>query len=191
MNQTTQNKWDACYSQNKTPPEVAGILRENDFLLPETGTALDLACGLGANALFLAKRGLTVTALDISEVALQSVSAQAALEQLIIDTRVCDIQADTLPKQAYDVIIISRFLDRSLNNAIIEGLKPDGLLFYQTFTCEKTHVYGPKNPHYRLQPNELLKLFAPLRAVFYREYGLIGHSDYGLRNEAQFIGQKS
>ena len=85
---------------------------------------------------------------------------------------------------------MSRFLDRTLSDAIIGALKPDGLLFYQTFTREKTSRKPPNNPDYLLTENELLALFSPLRVIFYRENALIGELQRGLRNEAQFVGQK-
>ena len=57
------NKWNCIYSHsNQTRYPAVQVLTENDFLLPITGTALDLACGLGGNAIFLAELGLAVTA---------------------------------------------------------------------------------------------------------------------------------
>ena len=91
----------------------------------------------------------------------------------------------------FDVIVVSRFLDRRLSNAIIDALKPNGLLFYQTFTKEKTIPTSPNNPDYLLNRNELLTLFSPLQVILYRENGLVGSHLKGLRNQAQFIGQKT
>jgi hypothetical protein len=76
-------------------------------------------------------------------------------------------------------------------NAIIDALRLNGLLFYQTFTREKATPTPPHNPDYLLTKNELLTLFAPLSVVFYQENALIGQHQHGLRNEAQFIGQKT
>lgn len=47
------------------------VLLDNSHLLPASGRALDLACGLGANALYLAKRGMTTSAWDLSPVQLR------------------------------------------------------------------------------------------------------------------------
>ena len=56
-------KWNLLYNQaDASDYSASKVLTENCFLLPSTGTALDLACGLGANALFLAQQGLAVTA---------------------------------------------------------------------------------------------------------------------------------
>ena len=64
-------KWDAIYQRPTQEPQAAEVLRENRFLLPVSGRALDLACGLGGNALFMAAAGLNVDAWDISGTALQ------------------------------------------------------------------------------------------------------------------------
>jgi tellurite methyltransferase len=185
------SKWNNIYSQSgqECYPAVQ-VLTENDFLLPATGTALDLACGLGANAIFLAKQGLAVTAWDISFVVIDKLTTYAVQQRLNINACQEKIVADSFAEYFFDVIVVSRFLDRTLSDAIIGALKPDGLLFYQTFTREKTSQKPPNNPDYLLTENELLALFSPLRVIFYRENAFIGNQLRGLRNEAQFIGQK-
>ena len=185
------SKWNHIYNESgqECYPAIQ-VLIENDFLLPVTGTALDLACGLGANAIFLAELGLAVTAWDISSVAIDKLTAYAVQQGLNINARQKKITAESFTGCCFDVIVVSRFLDRSLSDAIIGALKPDGLLFYQTFTREKTSRKPPNNPDYLLTENELLALFSPLRVIFYRENALIGEQRRGLRNEAQFVGQK-
>ena len=185
------SKWNHIYNESgqECYPAIQ-VLIENDFLLPVTGTALDLACGLGANAFFLAELGLAVTAWDISSVAIDKLTAYAVQQGLNINARQKKITAESFTGCCFDVIVVSRFLDRSLSDAIIGALKPDGLLFYQTFTREKTSRKPPNNPDYLLAENELLDMFSPLRVIFYRDNALIGEQLRGLRNEAQFIGQK-
>lgn len=191
MRGSTKHKWNRIYSQRSNlPGPPASVLTENAYLLPKSGNALDLACGLGANALFLAEHGLTTDAWDISIVALQNLSAEAGRQGRNINTRACNIDANCLLNYTYDVITVTRFLDRSLALAIIKALNTGGLLFYQTFTREKATPQGPSTPDYLLAPNELLKLFSPLRVVFYRENGMIGDLNSGLRNEAQLVGLK-
>lgn len=184
-------KWDRLYRDfepGQSPP--AQVLGENDFLLPKSGNALDLACGMGANAIFLAQRGLRVTAVDLSSVAIDKLGEYAVTHQLPIEVRQRKIDAPFFPESVYDVIVVSRFLDRTLSGAIIASLKPEGLLFYQTYTREKPEDLGPHNPEFLLEVNELLAMFSSLRVVFYRENGFIGNCRFGLRNEAQFIGRK-
>ena len=185
-----QTKWDKIYSHNQQPVHPSQVLYEHAYCLPKQGKALDLACGLGGNALFLAEHDLQVDAFDISPVALANLQTQAQKKSLSVTTRQCNITSNCLPPEQYDVIVISRFLDRSLCNAIMAALKPEGLLFYQTFTRSKLDQQGPSNPDYLLDANELLTLFSSLSLVFYQEYARIGDLRHGNRNEACFIGQK-
>ncbi|MCX7098528.1 MAG: methyltransferase domain-containing protein [Methylococcales bacterium] len=187
----TASRWDLHYSLLGPDdyPAVA-VLAEHRFLLPENGTALDLACGLGANAVFLAQQHLAVTAWDISTVAINKLNAYSRHRGLNVSACQQNISPDSFAGLGFDVIVVSRFLDRGLSDAIIDALKPDGLLFYQTFTQEKATPSPPNNPDYLLTENELLTLFSPLRVVFYQENALLGNKQQGLRNEAQFIGQK-
>lgn len=185
-----QAKWDSIYAANEQTVGVSELLSDNRHLLPANGRALDLACGLGGNALFLAEQGLKVDAWDISQLALSRLQAKAEQRQLPIAARQIFIGPFSLPKDYYDVIVISRFLDRSLCNAIMAALKTEGLLFYQTFTRNKLDQHGPGNPDYLLDCNELLQLFSPLTLVFYQEFARIGDLRHGNRNEACYIGQK-
>lgn len=185
-----QAKWDAIYANDTKKAQAAEVLSANRHLLPAQGKALDLACGSGGNALLLAEHGLQVDAWDISPVALGRLQEQAALKRLSIAIRPCHINSDNLANEQFDVIVVSRFLDRSLSNAIMATLKPEGLLFYQTFTRNKLDKEGPGNPDYLLECNELLRLFSPLRLVYYRENARIGDLRLGNRNEAYYIGQK-
>lgn len=184
-----QEKWDHIHTKNNSSVPV-NVLVANHFLLPDKGRALDLACGLGANALFLAEQGLDVHAWDISSVALNKLKQNALKKSLEISVKQVFIEPKMLPKNTFDIIVLSHFLDRSLSNAIMESLKPSGLVFYQTYVREKIAAVGPKNPAFLLARNELLKLFQPLQTVYYRENGLVGDLQCGERNEALYIGQK-
>ena len=186
-----QDKWDEIYRQQLGQPgSPANVLIQHRCLLPETGRALDLACGMGENALLLAAAGLQVEAWDISAMAIKHLQENAAVRGLAINTRQCLISPEILLNSAFDVIVISRFLDRTLCNAIMAALKSGGLLFYQTFTRSKLDKQGPNNPDYLLAGNELLSLFAPLTLIIYQEYARVGDLRCGDRNEAQLIGQK-
>lgn len=184
------NKWNQIYSQTDTKAiHAAEVLIENAYLLPKTGTALDLACGLGGNAIFLAQQHLAVTAWDISSIAIAKLAAYADRQGLNINACQQNITPLSLTKSSYDVITVSRFLDRTLSDAIIDALKPGGLLFYQTFNKEKTEDQGPKNSAFLLDRNEILRLFSSMAVVFYRENSLCGNLQKGLRAETQFVGQ--
>ncbi len=191
MTTSNKNKWDLRYLHaDHVQYPVAEILSENAFLLPKTGKALDLACGMGANALFLAHHGLVTDAWDSSDVAIKKLNVFANGKKLPLTPKVLDIKPVHLKAASYDVIVISKFLDRDLCAKITDSLKPGGLIFYQTFTQEKTTLQGPNNPDFLLAKKELLNLFSRLNVVYYRENGKLGNIAKGIRNQALFIGQK-
>lgn len=183
--------WDQRYRDAPDmPPAAAAVVRDYAHLLPPAGHALDLACGRGGNALLLARRGLNVDAWDVSAVALDQLDAAAARQGLAIATRVRDVVAEPPPPACYDAITVGYFLDRRLAPALVAALRPGGLLFYQTFGPGRAGDRGPRNPAYRLETGELLRLFAPLRLRLYREDGVLGDTAHGLRGEVQFIGER-
>ncbi len=150
-----RDKWNRIYSKERLPGMPSAVLTDNADILPTGGVALDLACGLGTNSLFLAARGLEVHAWDISEVAISHLAEQARSLGLNIQTRVVNITAAALPTESYDLVVTSHYLDRSLPPAIMKAARPGGLICYQTFTAEKLVNKGPSNPDFLLQPNEL------------------------------------
>jgi tellurite methyltransferase len=191
MTSQDREKWDQRYRKERADePAAARVLAENDHLLPRRGTALDLACGRGGNALLLAAAGLDTHAWDISAVALEMLSDAAARKGLVIHTRQCDISATPPEAASFDVIVVSRFLDRDIIPPLVAALRQDGLLFYQTFTADKNPSVGPSNPAYMLHRGELLELFAGLQPVLYREEDRIGDPGRGFRDEAMIIAQR-
>jgi len=185
-------KWNETYRNGQAGDnEPARVLRENTHLLPEAGTALDLASGLGNNAICLARHGLITQAWDISDLAADKINQYAQENGLPLIAMARDIMATPPAAESFDVICVSHYLERSLTSTLINALRPGGLLLYQTFTQEVTVDYsGPKNPAFRLEPNELLRLFGSLRILFYREDGLIGNLNAGARNIAMLVAQK-
>ena len=183
-----QAKWDNRYRANADLPAPALVLAQNAHLLPRQGRALDLACGLGANALFLAGFGLSVEAWDLSPVAIQRLSAQIGSTALTVQVR--DVVTQPPEPDSFDVIVVSHFLERSLAPALSAALHPGGLIFYQTFTREAASDSGPSNPDYRLAANELLKLFPDLLLRIYREEGRVGDLSRGCRDLALLVAQR-
>ncbi len=188
------NKWNEAYQEadiaTATPAQV---LLENEYLLPKKGDALDLACGRGGNALFLARlelSGFQVDAVDISPVVLDKLKQYATQHSLNINCHLRDIESEGLPQKQYDVIVVSYFLYRDLFPAIVNALKPNGLLFYQTWGQKKVDDAGPNSPQFRLAPAELLSLTKSLMPVLYRDNGTMGNVNEGLRNEVMLIARK-
>ena len=186
-----RGKWNRRYSQAPSgPPRACAVLREYAFLLPAAGQALDLACGRGGNALFLARRGLRAHAWDISEEAIGTLAREAGAAGLGLQVEVRDVQESPPAPGTFDVICVSFYLERGLCGALIEALRPQGLLFYQTFLREQVTQEGPGNPAYRLGPGELLGLFAPLHVLAYQELGRVGDPGQGVRDTAWLVAQR-
>lgn len=186
-----REKWDAIYREkSKVEAQPCALLHDFAYLLPARGSALDIASGAGGNALFLARRGLQTTAMDISSVAMQNLARVAQAQGLHVQCEVADFTQHILPANSYDVITISHYLERSLAPQIVGALRPGGLLFYQTFVQEVIDEGGPKNPQFRLAPNELLAMFRELYVVYYRDEGRVGDFSQGFRNSAQLIAQR-
>ena len=133
------------------------------------GRALDLACGSGRNALYLAERGFQVDALDIAEPALKLVRDAARERGLSVNTILADLDDHALPAETYDLITTSFYLNRSLVPAMKDALKPGGFALHEQHYLTDSEVSGPTDPGFRLRPNELLRLFLDFRVRFFSE----------------------
>ena len=134
-----------------------------------SGRALDVATGRGRNARFLAERGFSVDAMDISEVALQEAQKAAAGKGLAINFIQAELEQAALPGAAYDLIINFNFLERSLVPKMKNALKLGGHLIFETYLVDQRVLGHPRNPAFLLGHNELLELFRDFRVLYYRE----------------------
>ncbi len=173
-----RERWNERYAGDAfhpLPDAPAEWLVEHDPLLRElaqggAARALDVACGDGRNARRLAELGFAVDAVDVSDVAVAALRAAAAERGLRIDARTLDLEHDTLPAGAYDVVVCMNYLQRDLFEPLERALAPSGLLLYETFARAHVEDLGkPFNPAYVLERNELLRAFAGLHVRHYRE----------------------
>ena len=170
-------KWNRIYEDaGEKTPTAAAVLLENQHLLPAEGSALDLACGLGGNALLLAECGLKTEAWDISETAISKLQTLAGERNLPVAVKVRDVNSAPPAANSFDVIVVSHFLERNLMPILAAALRRNGLLYYQTFIRDKVNDKGPKNPEYLLASNELLGFFSDMEVLVYREEGLVGNT---------------
>lgn len=196
MTITTAEKWDQKYQQAtlQTPANPCFVLKQHSRLLPFKGKALELACGLGGNARFLAQCGLKTQAWDISDNALTILNNWASLNKLPIEPLITDLQQMLLPYQQYDVIVVSRYLDRTLFKQLPSALKPNGLLIYQTFLAP-VQSNAPQNPDFYVQPGELVRRCPSLQTLVYGEGWLANENATEENPEKQryawYIGKKT
>jgi 2-polyprenyl-3-methyl-5-hydroxy-6-metoxy-1,4-benzoquinol methylase len=190
MSDEVRQKWDTIYGGDGQVGDASRVLAENSHLLPARGRALEVACGRGANALLLAQLGLETHAWDISAVAIESLQAEAVRQKVKIQGKSGDIMQQPPGPNTFDVIVVSHFLERGLIPLLRQALRPQGLLFYQTFTRTCVSQRGPSNPEFRLADNELLDLCRGMRVLVYREEGRVGDLERGFRDLALIVAQR-
>jgi tellurite methyltransferase len=161
------------------------FLVENLRLLPR-GRALDVAMGNGRNAIYLAKAGFEVEGVDMSSEAVNTALELSREANVNIKAQIADLEGSyQIEKGAYDVIICFNYLQRSLIPQIKDGLRPGGMVVYETFIVDQAQFGRPHNPDYLLKHNELLDMFGEFRCRRYRE-GIIDNK----KAVASIVAQK-
>lgn len=124
-------------------------------LLAPGGAVLDLACGGGRHARYLAARGHPVLAVDRDVASLRLLAGRAGIE-----TRVADLEAGPWPlaERRFAGIVVTRYLHRPLWSRLVEALADDGLLIYETFMAGQERLGRPSRPEFLLQSQELLRV---------------------------------
>jgi len=159
-------------------PEPSSWLVENAHLLPRRGRALDVACGRGRHALRLAAVGLDVLAVDRDRAALEWLERAAQGLGYRVRTECLDLETGPFPRgrercdlgrELHDVVVVVHYLHRPLFPALMECLRPGGLLLYETFTVEQGERGRPSNPDFLLEPGELPRRVEPLEILAQRE----------------------
>ena len=96
--------------------------------------------------------------------------AAAARESLRVRGWCADLTASPLPLAAFDLVVVTRYLQRNLFGAIKASVKPRGHVIYETFTtAQLAHGAGPTSPDHLLKPGELRSLFEDWDVLFYEE----------------------
>jgi SAM-dependent methyltransferase len=140
-------------------------------LIRPRGAVLDLACGGGRHARWLAKRGYQVTAVD------RDAGAIAALGGI---PGVTPVEADLeggkpwpLPGRCFDGIVVTNYLHRPLFPRLIESLGEGGILIYETFALGNERFGRPSKLEFLLKPGELLDAFGRALTVIAFEQGRV------------------
>jgi tellurite methyltransferase len=185
MSEADRHRWNARYRER--PPEAVS---PSSFLvslaeqLPVRGRALDVAGAAGGNALFLAGRGLEVTLLDVSDVALAQARAAADAGGLAIATLAADLDVDALPPGPFVVITCFNFLDRRLFAEIASRLERGGLFLYTQPTIRNLERHPNPSARFLLDEGELPGLVKGLEIVEHREGWFEG------RHEARLLARR-
>jgi SAM-dependent methyltransferase len=189
-----RDKWDARYRdgayESRTHPTA--LLASWLPRLPR-GRALDVACGAGRNALFLAANGYAVTALDISSVALdrgRRTAAERGLEIEWLQADLDELPERSLPAGPFDLIVWVRYIHRSLMPQLTARLARGGVLLCEQHLATTEPVAGPTSPAYRLEPGEL-RLAAPELRLEHWFEGLTEDPDGRTVALTQLIGKSA
>ncbi len=132
---------------------------------------LDLACGAGRHARYLAARGCGVLAVDRDAAAIATLAAVAG-----VFTRTADLEGAAWPfaPSSFDAVVVANYLHRPLFGRIVAALRPRGVLVYETFMVGNERFGRPSNPHFLLRPGELLEAVQGQLEVVAFEQGEVG-----------------
>lgn len=140
--------------------------------------ALDVACGAGRNAVYLAANGCTVQAVDVSSVAVGIGRRRAESQGLRVDFVVHDLDLG-LPDaigDSFDLIALFRYVDLDLLPQLARRLRPEGMLIVEEHLQTEEAVAGPKSAEFRVAPGVLKGRLPGLR-IMHEFEGLVTDPD--------------
>ena len=147
---------------------------------------LDLACGTGRNALYLANEHFEVDAVDIAAVALDTLYADASGRGLLeyVKPLLLDLDDFTSEAERYDVVVMCNFLDRLLIERTKVGLKRGGLYIVETYMDDESNEKKDSKTSNLLQAGELKDIFAKdFRVIYYDEVENEMHEMYKMKKQ--------
>jgi SAM-dependent methyltransferase len=174
------------WSPSPLMDELIALLDFDPKTLKPRPTALDLGCGGGRDAVFLARHGWQVTAIDQEARVLKRAKQLATKSGASVKFKCCDLKkAGCFPESLFDLVTVVRYLNRDLFRQIDAAIIPGGYIVYQTFSSGAEAFGSPKNPNFILQVGELAKVFSDYEIIVDR----IDTLQDG-RPMASFIAQK-
>ncbi|MDI3317153.1 MAG: class I SAM-dependent methyltransferase [Bacillota bacterium] len=188
MSESDRERWNRRYAEGRGPRQEPDpfLVASLPWLHPvrTPARALDLASGPGGNALWLAERGWSVEALDISDVALERLTGEARRRGLSgrIRARRADLERWRLPscgEAAYDLVVLTWYLERRLLPEMRKAVRPGGFVLVRTFL---RGTRRPLPPAWVLEPGELLEA--------YRGWRTLRHAESTALGEAAYLGQR-
>ena len=168
MSTEDRDKWNQRYAEDsyrKTNP----VCLLSDWLprIP-VGKALDVACGAGRNALFLAESGFRVDAIDISAEGLKLAARQADRNGLGINWIEHDLDQPYAFDTDYNLIVVLWYVDLDLIRQLCDCLAPGGILLCEEHLRSEQEVIGPGNPDFRVAPGALREAVSGLELLLFQ-----------------------
>lgn len=163
--------WDERYRSGEFASVAPSDLLRRAIDGVEPGIALDLACGAGRHAIYLAENGWQVTAVDSSSVGIELLRKRERERDLSIDARVEDLEKDEFdwPPDAYDLICDLYYLQVDLFPKIRRSLKPGGLLVAAIHLAEHDPSSEGTTHRFVLESGELREYFRDCEILYYHE----------------------
>jgi 2-polyprenyl-3-methyl-5-hydroxy-6-metoxy-1,4-benzoquinol methylase len=171
--QALQNMWNDRYRESGT---VFGH-EANQLLVDvvadiEPGTALDLGCGQGRNALWLAEHGFTVTGMDLSPVAIEQARAHAAERALDVTFEPVDLLTWDPAGRTWDLVVLAYIhlpadMRRTVHAAAQHAIAPGGMIVVLAHHLDNlaTGTSGPRHPDWLFTEEQLADDFSDLEIV--------------------------
>lgn len=152
------------------------LQRALDLIEAELGSlvglrVVDVACGTGRDAVFMASKGLLVDAWDNLPDAIARCRDLARRNSVEVNAEVRNVlSGSNFAPKSYDIITCFNFLDRQFMAEIAQGVRPGGYVVYETFTTEQRRQFGkPKSDRHLLNSGELRGYFADWRILHFSE----------------------
>jgi tellurite methyltransferase len=167
LSKADRKRWEAKYAAGNPNPGFVPdpLLVRRASLLDGNGWALDLACGVGQNALYLARRGFDVLAVDGSYNGLRYCRGALIGTDLRVHLVAADLDRFVLPFDRFQLVIVFRFLDRGLITRLKQTVVTGGLIVYETFNVNRLRSSPQMTRSYLLEPGELAGLFADFKTI--------------------------
>ena len=165
MSEADREKWNEhyrgrpCTSMSGPNPLLLEWLPRLELGSPSP-LAADVACGEGRHALYLARHGWRVEAMDVSDVALENLAAAARAERLDVACLRCDFEPlppATIPPfepGRYDLVVMMRYTNLPLIGQLARAIRPGGYFIAEAYLKSPEPGGGPRNPAYRVAPGE-------------------------------------
>jgi len=156
---------------NQLPsPFVVEWLPRIARLVPPPARALDLASGRGRHTRLLARAGFHAFGVDLDRSALVETLATARADALRVSVWCADLTTAPIPREAFEVVLVTRYLDRGRFPDICASVRGGGVVLYETFTIgQRAHRGGPRSPSHLLELDELRRRFDGFEVLFYEE----------------------
>ena len=138
--------------------------------LPAPSRALDVAMGRGRHARMLAGLGLRTFGVDADFEAVRTATHEATARGLVVRAWCADLTISPLPRGRFELVVVTRYLQRDLISGICDAAALGGFILYETFTVNQRALgVGPTSPDHLLAEGELRASFDRFEILFYEE----------------------